>query len=128
VTDPSRSEKGGGADSGPSAAQLFAVIWGELVAVLGTTAAATLVRRAAKRGSARAAVLGQLQVGREGWEYRYTVPAAWESRQAGDAPELADLIASDLVPLLREFTGQIVLKRLARIPELAALGIPSEAR
>jgi uncharacterized membrane protein len=124
VTKSSSSEERGGAVA-PSSAQLFAVLWSELVSVLGTTAVATLVRRAAKRGSTRSAVLEQLQVAREGWEYRYTVPPVWESRPAAEAPELEDLIA-ELVPLLREFTGQIVIRRLGRIPQLTALGIPSE--
>lgn len=42
-------------------------------------------------------------------------------------PELADLVRSELVPLLQELTGQIVLRRLGRIRALQDLGfLPSE--
>jgi hypothetical protein len=114
-----------GAES-PSAAQLFDTLWVELVTVLGSTAAATLVRRAGKRACQRNTELCDLSVAREGWEYRYRLPAGWEDRRPGEVPALADLVRTELVPLLRQFTGEIVLRRLSRVPHLAKLGFPGE--
>ncbi|MBI2392017.1 MAG: hypothetical protein HYV09_20665 [Deltaproteobacteria bacterium] len=111
-------ETGAGA---ATAAQLFALLWTELVDVLGTAAAATLVRRAAKRGCTRLPELADLRVVRQGWEYHYTLPAGWERSAAAEIPEFAELLSAELAPLLREFTGDIVLKRLARVPGLGDL-------
>lgn len=105
-----------------TAAALFEALWRELTDVLGTVAAAALLRRALKRAAARAPELRTLEVVREDWEYRYVLPAGWSERRADAVPPFAEL-TSDLVPLLREFTGQIVLRRLARVPELHALGL-----
>ena len=107
-----------------TAAQLFALLWVELVTMLGTVAAATLVRRAVKLACVRNIELCNLSVERDGFHYRYTLPTEWENRQAPDVPALSDLMVSGLAPLLREFTGQIVLRRLRQNPELSALRLP----
>jgi hypothetical protein len=107
-----------------TAAQLFAVLWVELVTMLGTVAAATLVRRAVKLACVRNTELCRLSIEREGFHYRYALPTEWEKRQAPDVPALSDLVVSGLAPLLRQFTGQIVLRRLRQNPELSALRLP----
>lgn len=101
-----------------TAAELFEVLWTELVTVIGTAAAATLVRRAAKLACARRSELCELRVEREGWQYRYRLPAGWERQTVEQAPAFSELVQTELVPLLREFTGEIVLRRLARLPGL----------
>jgi hypothetical protein len=121
MTDPHEARPG---QTGSTAEELFAVLWSELVAVLGTAAAATLVRRAAKRGATRSSELQSLRVVREGWEYQYTLPAGWADRKGADIPAFRELVIAELVPLLREFTGEIVLRRLGRVPALTELGFP----
>lgn len=90
--------------------------------MLGSAAAATLVRRAAKRAAVRKADLLDLRVERKGWEYQYALPAEWSRRSPHELPDFVDLVSSELVPLLREFTGQIVIGRLGRVPGLEQLG------
>src|SRR5512145_1719636 len=104
-----------------TAADGFDVLWTELVRMLGTTATATLVRRAAKRAAERAPDLEGLQILREGWEYRYILPAEWRGAKAAAVPAFLELVYSELVPLLREFTGPILLRHLARLPALTEL-------
>ena len=106
-------------------ARVFEVLWENLVAVVGTAATATLVRRAALRGAARAPELEQLTVEAEGLEYKYSLPESWREREFTGVPALNELIGIELCPLLREFTGSILLRRLERIPELRALGVRS---
>ena len=105
-----------------TAAQVFSEVWTELVAMLGSAATATLVRRAAKRACKRADGLAALQVSREGWEYRYALPADWEKLPPRKVPAFAALLQHELVPLLREFTGEIVVRRLQDIAGLKELG------
>jgi len=113
-------------DKRATAASAFAVLWTELVSVLGTAAAATLLRRAAKRACLRSADLIELRVERKGWEYQYALPADWSQRSPEESPGFMDLVRSELVPLLREFTGQIVLGRLGRVPGFEQLGFSLE--
>lgn len=110
-----------------SASALFERLWDELVSLLGTAATATLVRRSLKRAGPRIPELGGLHVDREGLDYRYVLPASWREpgRDAG-AIALRRLYAEELDPLLRELTGTVVRRRLARVPELAALVQPAE--
>lgn len=108
-------------DTNPTAAVVFDALWSELVLLLGTAAASTLVRRAARRACARSAELCEVRVERDGWRYTYTLPAGWATRPPAEVPAFAELVSVELVPLLQEFTGQIVLRRLQRVPALAAL-------
>jgi hypothetical protein len=112
----------------PSAGDLFGVLWRALVDILGTAAAATLLRRAAQGATPGWPELSGLSITREGLDYRYTVPPAWT--QAGP-PELEELraLALELQALLIDLTGSVVVNRLAQVPELRELGIvlPQEA-
>lgn len=98
-------------------AMLFDRLWSTLADVLGTPAAAVLLRRALKRAVVAAPELGGLAIRREDLGYGYTLPVAWEA----DAPEpMASLraLVIELRPLLVELTGPVVVRRLARIPEI----------
>lgn len=99
-----------------SGAALFGMLWEELVDVLGPTATATLVRRAARRALPRSPELVELDVARVDGEFRYSLPPSFERADAPPAP-LRELL-DELRPLLAELTGQVVFRRLERVPQL----------
>jgi hypothetical protein len=105
-----------------SSADLFGFLWRGLADILGTAAAATLLRRAAQRTLSRCPDLAALAITRESLEYRYTLPAHWRDATPRAEGELSEL-ARDLRPLLMALTGEVVVQRLAQIPELRACGI-----
>jgi hypothetical protein len=111
-----------------SAADVFAILWSTLVDLLGSAAAATLLRRAARKARARAPELEQLQVVRERWGYRYSAPAGWESQNVRETPALAELVVSELCPILHDLTGPLVLRRLEAVPELEELLVTRSER
>jgi hypothetical protein len=112
----------GGAGAHLSPGDLFTVLWEALADILGTAAAATLLRRAAKRAAARWPELATLSITRESLEYRYTVPSAWEG-QAMDPPQALCELARELWALLVDLTGSVVVNHLAQVPELRDRGI-----
>ena len=105
-----------------SAGELFTVLWEALADVLGTAAAATLLRRSAQRGVPYWPELAGLSITRESLDYRYTVPAAWKDRAPAPPQALCEL-ARELWTLLADLTGSVVVNRLAQIPELRDRGI-----
>jgi hypothetical protein len=111
VTDPTHQP--------PTTADLFALLWNDLVDVLGSSATATLLRRAAKHGVKQAPGLGRLVIHRRVFEYEYVLPMEWTNAGSGRA-EL-DALCKTLIPLLHQLTGVIVIHRLRSIPELAPL-------
>jgi hypothetical protein len=105
-------------DSGgqvPTAAAAFAIIWDALAEMLGTAAAAAIVRRAAARAVPQ---LLDLLVVRESLEYRYTLPREWS--HAG--PTALRPLVAEMGQLLVELTGTVVIGRLERLPELRTCG------
>ena len=108
-----------------SAANIFGIIWRALADILGTAAAATLLRRAARRALPRWPELSTLSIRRESLEYYYTVPSAWND-PAPDPPRALCELARELWTLLVELTGSVVVNRLAQIPELRDRGIVPE--
>ena len=106
----------------PPPAALFAIVWDTLAEMLGTAAAAAVVRRATGRAAATSPQLVDLVVTREDLEYRYTLPHAWSQHAA---PELIELrtLAFEIGRLLAELTGMVVIRRLEQIPELGAAGL-----
>src|SRR5947208_2291414 len=64
------------ASAGRRGAALFKLIWDCIADVLGTTAAATLVRRATQRAMLRSPELGDLEVLRTQAGYTYVLPRA----------------------------------------------------
>lgn len=105
-----------------SAARLFAALWESLADVIGTAAAATLVRRAAQRAASRWPELASLLITRESLDYRYSVPSSWDDPAADPPPALRELVR-ELSALLADLTGHVVVNRLAQIPELRERGI-----
>lgn len=103
-----------------SAAALFAIVWDALAEMLGTAAAAAIVRRAAARARQESAELVELVIARENLEYRCTLPRAWS--QASSSIALRAL-AAEIGKLLLELTGTVVIRRLEQIPELRAGGL-----
>lgn len=102
-------------DPDPTAsAALFAVLWDTLADILGTSATAALLRRAARGAVGRCPELAALRITREELEYRYAVPATVTCEA------LRELVV-ELRPLLIEMTGLVVVGQLDRVPELRAL-------
>jgi hypothetical protein len=121
-------------DSGPSSvdvasdemrgAALFKLIWDSVAEVLGTTATATLLRRAAQRAMARSPELGEFAIVRTDAGYTYTLPRALVGKLEHTPVALRELVG-ELRPLLAELTGQIVVRRIDQIPGLQERGILS---
>ena len=105
-----------------STADLFALLWDGLTAILGTAAAAALVRRAARGASDRCPELAELIVAREDLDHVWTVPATWHD-QCDSPPAALCALADELRALLIELTGTVVVSHLGRIPQLRDRGI-----
>jgi hypothetical protein len=105
-----------------SAGDLFAILWSALADVLGTAAAATLLRRAAQRGAVHWPELAGLAITRERLEYRYSVPVSWRDPSA-DPPRALCELGRELCTLLVDLTGPVIVNRLAQIPELGSRGV-----
>ena len=112
-----------GAD--PSAAELFTILWLGLADILGTAAAATLLRRAAQRAGLACPELAELTITRESLEYRYAVPSAWNDSTAKPPQALREL-TRELWTFLIDLTGSVVINRLAQLPALRDRGIIPE--
>lgn len=108
----------------PTTADLFALLWAELVDVLGSSATATLLRRAAKHGTKIEPGLDGLVIHRPAFEYEYIVPPNWTAD--GNGRGGLAVLCRTLVPLLQELTGPVVVHRLRSIPELAPLVLEPE--
>ncbi len=107
--------------SSPTA--LFKLLWEALVDLLGSAATAALLRRASRRAMAQAPELGELIIVREDLDYRYKLPHAWGDAAAEETPHGLRQLMLELVPLLIELTGPVVLCHLAQIPELRERGL-----
>ena len=105
-------------------AALFKLIWDPMAEVLGTTAAATLLSRAARRATPRSPDLGELAVLRTADGYTYQLPRALIGKVEHTPVALRELFA-ELRPMLVQLTGQVVVRRLEQIPGLQERGILS---
>lgn len=105
----------------PSTARLFAVLWNALTDLMGSSATATLVRRAAKHAASNRPGLKVLVIHRPIFEYEYVVPEVWKDDGSG-MDDLSELMRA-LMPLLTELTGGIALQRLRSIPDLVDAGL-----
>jgi hypothetical protein len=118
---------GDAGDHERTGARLFAQLWDTLADVLGTAATAALLRRSLKRAAARHTELLELEIYRHGFSYEYKVPESWTAPGNESVAAVQDL-ARELWPILIERTGEVVVRRLARIPGLQAGPLsPSEA-
>jgi hypothetical protein len=106
----------------PSAASVFTLLWDALADLLGTAAAAILLRRAAQRAAPRNPELNELVIVRDNLDYRYTLPSAWREGTAVKPRGLLHLIG-ELMPLLVDLTGPVAARHLVQIPELREWGI-----
>jgi hypothetical protein len=109
--------------NGASAAELFDLLWETLADILGTAAAATLVRRALKQAAARIAWSEPVIVARQGLDYTYRLPDAWRQPGNDEAVDALRIIAAELRVLLIELTGPVVVARLGRLAPLCKWGI-----
>lgn len=91
---------------------------------MGSSATATLVRRAAKHASTKRPELGVLVIHRPKFVYEYAVPDRWTDN--GHGREELDALVQALVPLLTELTGDIALQRLRSIPDIRDAGLLRE--
>lgn len=112
-----------------SGADLFGVLWHALADMLGTAAAATLLRRAAQRAVATFPELAALEITRAAFEYQYKIPAAW-AHAAAPPPQALFLLVAELWTLLKELTGPVVVNHLEQVAELRRCGLvpPREPR
>src|SRR6266481_3785516 len=98
--------------------EIFDVLWGTLVELLGSPATATLLRRSARRRLGDFPELVELAITRQGFEYTYAVPADWKHANERSNAALQALV-QDLCCLLLELTGPVVLHRLKTSSQLA---------
>ena len=117
-----RGSTEGAAQSELSGADLFALLWLALADVLGTAAAATLLRRAAQRALATCPELSALEITRTTLEYAYRVPDAWNAPGLEPPRALCELVR-ELWAFLVELTGSVVVARLLQVAELRERGI-----
>lgn len=116
-------DRAGEADSGASS-DILALVWAELVRILGAPAAAALLRRSAKRLLHDYPEFKELAITRQGFDYVYTVPADW--KQADKKSHAAvEALLQELCSVLLEMTGPVVVRRLKDLPQLAKFDLPS---
>jgi hypothetical protein len=120
----SRGPESGSLSADERGAALFKLIWDTIADVLGTTATATLVRRAAQRAAPRSPELDELTMLRTDGGYTYSLPRVLVGKLEHTPVALRELIG-ELRPLLAEMTGQLVVRRIDQIPSLQARGIVS---
>lgn len=105
-----------GEAAGLPAAALFKLLWDALVDLLGTSATATLLTRAARRALPRCLELRDLAIARVNHEFSYVVPLSFH-RTRGPPAALRELLV-ELRSLLAESTGEVALRHLEQVPEL----------
>ena len=105
--------------------QLFELLWNALADMLGTAAAAALLRRAARRASVRTERLRDVLIRRNGVDFVYALPSHWSELGDATLQDLRELVR-DLRPILVELTGPVVVRRLGQIAALRERGIVEE--
>ena len=109
-----------------SAAALFGLLWETMAEVLGTTATAVLVRRAARRAATHWPVLQQLVIRQDGLTYQFQVPETWQEGANPEALAALQALGQEVCDLLHVMTGAVVIRRLARLMLLRRYGIIPE--
>jgi hypothetical protein len=105
-----------------TAADLFGLLWRSLSDLLGSATTATLLRRSRNAVARRAPDLADLQIDREGLEYRYRLPPSWSAPDDQALSTVRDIVG-ELRPLLMELTGEVILSQLDANPAFARSGI-----
>jgi hypothetical protein len=106
----------------PTAAELFDLLWGTLADVVGSATTATLLRRSKNALARRNHGVDELQISREGLEYRYRIPGAWK-QHTDETLAVMRSLAAELTPILMELTGDVILRRLDGIAAFRAGGV-----
>ena len=102
---------------------MFDLLWEFLADVLGTAAAATLVRRAIKRATSQTSWSEPVVVARNGLDYEYRLPDTWKQPGNEEAGGALRVVAAELRVLLVELTGPVVVRRLERLAPFRDQGI-----
>jgi hypothetical protein len=110
----------------PTAGALFGLLWETMAEVLGTTATAVLVRRAARRATAHWPVLQQLVIHQDGLAYQFRIPETWQEGSNPEALAALRALGQEVCHLLHAMTGPVVIRRLARLMPLRRYGIIPE--
>ena len=110
-----------------SAADLFELLWLTLIDAVGPAATAMLLQRSIKLAAARGAAVDGLVIRRDQFEYAYTMPPSWRGESGAPLAALRDL-AAELVPLLVELTGSVVVRQLSEVGDLVRCGIVEARR
>jgi hypothetical protein len=106
-----------------SAAELFDLLWECLGDLLGTAAAAIILRRAIQQAAFHPACSERVIVARHGLEYEYRVPETWKQPGNDEAVDALRVVAAALRVLLVELTGPVVVNRLGRLAPFRKWGI-----
>ena len=96
---------------------VFEVLKEALAGMVGVATTATLLRRALRRAVALEPELQQFSISRDSFDYRYETPSAWKTTPP---PGSLRQLCMELKVLLVELTGNVVLRRLQGIAELAS--------
>jgi hypothetical protein len=112
-----------GDEDAASPAELFHLLWESLVDVLGTAAAATLLRRAIKRAASYTSWSEPVIVTKNGLDYQYRLPETWKEPGNEEAVDALRVVAAELRVLLVELTGSVVIRRLGRLASFREWGI-----
>ena len=120
--DPSAEQSPGELSEDCSAAALFDLLWDNIADVLGAAATAALVRRSAKHVAERRPGCEGVKITREGFTYRYVLPARW-SECADEPVEDLRALVLELMPLLTELTGPVVVRRIEALAEVRRCGL-----
>src|SRR5438105_12453212 len=113
-----KAEPSGDAGGKRSGTARFRKLWEAFVDLSCCAATATILGRAARRALLLSPDLGELAISRVDRSYGYVVPRSFD--RAGGPPAALRALLDELRPLLVELTGQVVLIRLERVPELRA--------
>ena len=111
-----RAVRDGDAAAALSGAVLFKVLWDRLADMLGITATAVVLDRAARRARTHCHELDGLTISRVDGQFGYVVPPSL-ARVRGPSVALLRLL-DELRPLLVELTGQVAVRHLEEAPEL----------
>ena len=118
-----RGRQSGDRPAASTPAELFALLWNSLADVLGTAAAATLLRRAARRASGHTPALNGVIITHQSLTYVYQLPDTWQQSENADALAALGALVAELRPLLVELTGPVLVRHLDRLTPFRERGI-----
>lgn len=124
TSTPANSNAGANPAAASAASDILALVWAELVRILGAPTAAALLRRSANGRLGEYPEFNDLAITRQGFDYVYTVPSAW--KETGEKSHRAlEALLQELCSVLREMTGPVVVRQLRTLPQLQQFDLPS---